>query len=166
MLIPLALLAATAAPLCPPRSLTITTDAADGDFNGMQHSGTYLVVTNRGRVACRVEGLPQVTLLDARGRALPAKRNVPVGMHPGPVVVPVTLAPGASARTGLRWVSGPVFDRNQTYTATRARVRIDGGTIAIALRATLNGEAGKPVGFDQPPLAPTPRPQPRRAAAS
>lgn len=166
MLIPLALLAAAAAPPCLPRSLAITTDAADGDFNGMQHSGTYLVVTNRSRVACRVEGLPQVTLLDARGRALPAKRNAPVGMHPGPVVVPVTLAPGASARTGLRWVSGPVYEHNRPYTAVRASVRIGGGTIRVPLRATLNGEAGKPVGFDQPPLTPTPRPAPRRAAAS
>lgn len=165
MLIALAL-AAAATPMCAPRDLSATTDAADADFNGMQHSGTYLVVANKGRRACRIEGLPKLTLLDARGRPLPARRNMPVGMHPGPVVMPVTLAPGASARTGIRWISGPVFEHNRTLTATRATLRVNDGTIRLPFHAAINAEAGKPGGFDQPPLQPTPRPAPRPAAAS
>lgn len=160
----LALAAAAAAPgsapapvpACAPRDVAVTTDARDGDFNGMSHSGTYLVVRNRGGHACTLPGLPRVTLRDARGRAIPAVRQAPAGMHPGPMVRPVTLAPGDARATGLRWVSGPVYDRNRCYDAASVAMAVGGGSAAGRLAGHLCGEAGKPVTFEQQVLGPLP----------
>ncbi|SEM50109.1 Protein of unknown function [Sphingomonas gellani] len=153
MLLLLAAAASAAVPTCPARALTVATDARDGDFNGMSHSGTYLVIRNIGRRTCSVPGLPVVTF--RRGaKALPAKRRPPVGMHPGPVIVPVRLAPGGQVATGLRWVSGPVYDRSRCWDATRVGVTIADRTLFAPASAHLCGPVGGAVAFDQPPLTP------------
>jgi len=99
MLALLALSALAAAPTpapapCRAESLALRTDAADGDFNGMSHGGTWLVVRNTGSTTCLLPGLPTVLFLDAKGQSLPIERKAPPGMHPGPVVIPVALKPG------------------------------------------------------------------------
>src|SRR3954464_10511918 len=83
-------------PPCSAQMLSVVTDARDGDFNGMSHGGTYLVLTNTSGQACTIPGLPTITMKDSRGIGLPVVRKAPVGMHPGPIVVPVRLEPGAS----------------------------------------------------------------------
>jgi hypothetical protein len=153
----LMLLAAMASiPACAGRDLAVSTDARDGDFNGMSHGGTLLIVRNQGRRACTVPGLPMVTLSDARGQALPAVRRAPAGMHPGPVVRPVTLRPGQRLGTGLRWVSGPVYDRSRCYDAASVSVAIGRAVVRASLRAHLCGPAAGPATFDQPVLASVP----------
>ena len=152
MLILLAAAAATV-PACTGRELALSTNPRDGDFNGMSHSGTYLVLRNTSRHACQVPGLPSVALRDAAGRALPLARRAPVGMHPGPVIRPVIIPAGGRVATGLRWVSGPVYDRNRKFDVRTATVSIAGRSLRTPLRATIYAQAGQPASFDQPPLA-------------
>lgn len=146
----LAVLLAAATPACTPTQLSITTGGNPGDFGGMSHSGTLLVVRNRSRRACSVPGLPPISFRDSAGHVVPIVRNAPVGMHPGPVVRPVRLAPGAVASTPLRWVSGAVYDRSRCYTT--ASVALAGRRAPLA--AHICGEAGRRVGIEQPPLRP------------
>lgn len=148
----LAAAASVSAPPCTAAQIRVSTDGRDGDFDGMSHGGTLLVLRNVGARACSVPGLPTVHFLDPRGRALPASRKAPIGMRPGPVVLPVTIAPGGRATTGLRWVSGPVFDHSRSIAASVIAVTIGGRQVRATASERLFGEAGRPVGFDQPPL--------------
>src|SRR5579871_2646166 len=100
------------APACRAARLRLSLDGRDGDFNGMSHSGTALVIRNRG-ADCTLPALPTIEWRDKRGRLLAAARKVPIGMHPGPVMLPVRLAAGHLATADLRWVSGPVFPQNR-----------------------------------------------------
>ena len=141
-----------AAPPCAPAAIRVTTGARDGDFSGMSHGGTLVILTNRGRFACSLPGLPTIALRDAHGRMLPAIRRAPVGMHPGPVVRPVILRPGERASTGIRWVSGPVYDASRCYDARSIRVRLGRGGVNAPLRAHLCGPGNAAPTFDQPVL--------------
>lgn len=142
---------ALTAPACAARQLTVSTDAQDGAFDGMSHSGTLLVVLNRSRRACSLPGLPTITLRDGRGRRLPITRRAPQGMHPGPVVRPVVLAPHAQASIALRWVSAPVYDNGRCYAVRAIAVTIAGATARSPLRAQVCGSGGAAT-FEQPAL--------------
>jgi len=147
-------------PPCSAQMVSVTTDAADGDFNGMSHSGTYIVLTNRSGKACIVPGLPVMSMKDANGVLLPVARQAPVGMHPGPIVVPVRLEAGASARASLRWVAGEVYDRSRCVDAARVELRIGNQIVGTGFSGRLCGEQGKPVAFEQSPLASTQKGRP------
>ena len=138
-------------PLCRAAQLRLTVDGRDGDFDGMSHSGTALSLRNRGP-DCTLAKLPVVELHDARGRVLPAVRQPPVGMHPGPVMIPVRLAAGHRATIELRWVSGPVYPANRSITAKSVGVRIGQTLVRAPLKAVLFGPLGHPVTFQQTPL--------------
>lgn len=139
-----------ALPACRPAQLRLSADGRDGEYAGMSHDGVELSIRNRGP-DCSLPALPLVTMLDRRGRVLAAVRRPPVGMHPGPVMVPVRLAAGHRASIVLRWVSGPVFDRSRSVNAASVRVRIGAGSLRVSLGATLFGEAGRTVTFEQSP---------------
>lgn len=141
-------------PACTARKVVLSIDSRDGDFNGMSHSGTYLVIRNTGRRACGLPGLPFVTFHGARGVLLPASRQSPVGMHPGPVIVPVTIPAHGRVATALRWVSGPVYDRNRRLVTRTVDVTIGGRTVRTPFRAAMFAPVGEPARFDQPPLVP------------
>jgi hypothetical protein len=64
---------------------------------------------------------------------------------------PVRLAAGHRASIVLRWVSGPVFDHSRSVAADSVSVRIGAGSIRAPLGATLFGEGGQRVTFDQSP---------------
>ena len=139
------------APPCAAAQLRLSTDGQDGAFDGMSHSGVELSIRNLGP-DCTLPALPKVVLLSRAGRPLPAVRQAPVGMHPGPVVMPVFVGAGHRAASDLRWVSGPVFDHNRSVRAASVTVRIGGGVLRAPLKAVLYGPTGKPVTFEQPPL--------------
>jgi hypothetical protein len=153
MPVPLLLFVAAAVTLPPCRvsQLHLSVDDRGGDFNGMSHAGTELSIRNTGQ-DCSLAALPTVQFRDRRGRVLAATRQAPIGMHPGPVVLPVRIAAGHRATTDLRWVSGPVFTNNRQLGAASISVRIGSGTIRAPLKATLFGDAAKGVTFEQPPL--------------
>ena len=147
------LLAGLSPPLPPCRldQLRVSLDGRNGNFNGMSHSGTELSIRNIG-TDCMIAALPKVQLRDARNRILPALRQVPRGMHPGPVIMPIRLAAGHRAAAEIRWIAGPVFPRSRSVRAVRISVKIGAGTLKAPLAATLYGAVGKPVTFEQTPL--------------
>lgn len=149
----LLLLAAPAPPTPPCRvdQLRLSVDGHAGDFNGMSHSGTELSIRNIG-ADCLLDALPRVQFRDARHRGLPAVRQIPRGMHPGPVMVPVRLAAGHRAATDIRWISGPVFPHSRNIRASTISVYIGAATLAVPIKATLYGPAGQPVTFAQRPF--------------
>ena len=119
---------AQSAPACTSSQISAATDAENGNFDGMSHSGTLLVLRNIGPTACSVAGFPQLTFMDAAGKALAIGREVPKGMHPGPVIVPVTVVPGAEVTATLRWVSGDVYSpRGECFAAASVSVKIGDG---------------------------------------
>jgi len=147
-------------PPCRAAQLRLIPQDTDGDLNGMSHSGTGFALVNRG-AACRLPALPQMVLRDARGKALPAARRAPVGMHPGPVMVPLRLEKGARAQGTLRWVSGPVYDNSRKLTAARLSVNIGKGWVSMPLKVDLYAPADQGASLDQPPLQLAGQGQPR-----
>ena len=148
-----ATIAKTAEPPSCKAQLWIGLDGEDGAFNGMSHSGVLLVVRNLGPNSCRTPGLPVLEMQDASGRPLAFARRAPLGMHPGPVVIPVSIAPGAQATSALHWVSGPVYPRNAC--ATPARIAVTTGPYTATLPwpgGQVCGPAGKPIPYDEPVL--------------
>jgi hypothetical protein len=138
-------------PACRAAQLRLSVDGRDGDFNGMSHSGTALSIRNLG-ADCTLAKLPVIELRDARGRVLPAVRQSPPGMHPGPVMIPVRLGAGQRATMDLRWTSGPVFPANRSVIAATVALRIGHALVRSPLKAVLFGPAGKTVTFQQTPL--------------
>lgn len=139
-------------PACAAAQLSLAFDGEGGAFDGMSHSGALMVVRNLGPAACRIEGLPAVSFHDAAGRPLDIVRQVPAGMHPGPVVLPVGIAADAEATAPLRWVSGDVFGGGRCRRVASARVVIVGAPLGAALSATMCSPAGRPARFEQPVL--------------
>lgn len=134
---------------CAASDVALRFDGADGSFNGMSHSGTYLILTNKGQHSCRVPRRPELTFVDKKGTVIAAEVNVPQGMHPGPVMTPVLLAPGASARSGLRWVSGAVYVRSKCADVAKATVRLDSGEVAAPLHGHMCGDASVGIHFEE-----------------
>ncbi|MEZ2347719.1 DUF4232 domain-containing protein [Terriglobus sp. RCC_193] len=139
---------------CTPQQIQLTFDTADGEFNGMSHSGSYLVLTNTGTQACTTPRRPQITWFDTNGTVIHAEPDTPKGMHPGPVLTPVTLAPGTSARSALRWVSGEVYDHNTCANVARGTVKLDHGEVSAPLQSRMCGDTTVGLRFEEPWLQP------------
>lgn len=138
-------------PECRPAQLRLSADGRDGAFNGMSHAGVRLTVRNVGP-DCLLPALPLVQLRDASGRVLPAARGAPVGMHPGPALVPVRLSGGHAASTDIRWVSAPVFPRSRSVRASTITLRLMGGIVRSPLRAVVFSQSGLSASFSQTPF--------------
>lgn len=140
---------ATNATPCTAREVTLKPGTGNGDFNGMSHSGTYLVLSNHSRTACSIPGLPQLTFLDANG---PVQTEGDLSgakfMHPGPQVLPIVLQPKQSITTGARWVSGPVFQDNLCYKLTGVILALRDSAAHMPLSGQMCGERSKGVHYD------------------
>ena len=137
---------------CRAQDLAIAFDGKDGEFDGMSHSGTLMSIRQRGTTTCLLPGIPSVSFSDAEGKPLPLARAVPPGMHPGPVVLPIKLAPGATVTTALRWVSGEVYDHSRCVVATRADMKIGTESVTQPFNGRFCGMDGQTIRFEQPVL--------------
>lgn len=137
---------------CLAGQLSVTTDSGNGEFDGMSHSGTQLVIRNTSSAACRVQSLPAVTMKGSSGEPLqvsvvpasnpfrgPMVNGKPVPMGHGPVVLPVTLQAGAQANSTLRWVSGEVYDHSVCVDVASASLSTADGSIDAPLAAHICG---------------------------
>lgn len=144
--------------LCTANQLTFSTDSEGGNFNGMSHSGTLAVLRNIGPAACRITPLPRLTFSDAAGKNLGATATIAGArfMHPGPVVLPIIVAPGAEITATLRWVSGEVYDKSVCIEPANLHARF--GTIELQAKtgAKICGDAGKPLTFEMSRFATDP----------
>jgi hypothetical protein len=136
---------------CQPSQLRLSLSGRDGDFNGMSHSGIEVSIRNLGP-ACTIPALPTIVFRNARGKALPASRRAPIGMHPGPVMVPVRLSAGHRVSSDLRWVSGAVYPHSRSIRVAAVTVSFGGAALRAPLKAVLYGASDKGVMFDQTPL--------------
>lgn len=140
-----AALASAHATPCTANQLSLAVDSEGGAFNGMSHSGTLLVLRNLGTTACTVAGFPELLFTDSANAALPIVRAIPRGMlrgmHPGPVVLPVTILPEAELTSRASWVSGEVYDHSQCLTPAALTVVIGGQRLTTPLTARICGPA-------------------------
>lgn len=153
--------------LCKASDLSLGTDAENGSFNGMSHGGTLLVLRNLSAAPCRVPLRPTITFMDG-AKPLDVKLSIPGSrfMHPGPVLVPVVVAPGAEVTSKLRWVSGEVYSHSVCVSPTAIAVKISDDTQQTAMAAHLCGETATGLSFEATPFAVDPtfpeRTQPAR----
>lgn len=134
---------------CSAGEVQLSFDGRDGEYTGMSHDGALMVLRNTSSRTCSVPKRPQLTFTDAAGKTVPLQVNIPRGMHPGPVLVPVTLAPGASAQSTLRWVVGPVYDKNTCVDAAQAAITLPGGKASTDLKMHVCGQTGSPIEFEE-----------------
>ena len=138
-------------PACQTSQMSVATDAENGSFNGMSHGGTLVVLRNLGPAACSLPQLLKITILDKNGHDLQVKATYPGGrgMHPGPVLLPLTIAAGAEATATLRWVSGPVFDHSVCVTAARMSVEMGDTKLQAAIAGTMCGNGPDEIHMEQ-----------------
>ncbi len=144
---------------CQANQLSLGTDAENGNFNGMSHSGTLLVLRNISPSVCRLQPFAQLSFQDSEHKAVPITisqqspfegpivngKRLPMG-H-GPVVIPILLASGAEATLTLRWVSGDVYDHGTCVTPTSLLLKIGNTTVQTAFDGHICGQDAAHVGI-------------------
>lgn len=137
-------------PPCRQAQLSLSVARDDQAKKAGSESGLEISIRNTGS-DCTLPALPKIEWLGRNGRVLPAVRRTPPGMHPGPVMLPVSLGGGHRAAVQLRWDARP----DATAATTRAaylRLSFD----AVALRAPVSSvlvrRRGSMTFFSQTPL--------------
>ncbi|WP_052409678.1 DUF4232 domain-containing protein [Paraburkholderia oxyphila] len=145
---------------CAPGQLELSLDDGGGEFTGMSHGGTYVVLRNLGATACRLPARPDVTFLDARDEALRASLQPIRGMNPGPVLLPVEIPAQARVRASLRWVTGEVFDDTQCIDPAFVRIGIGEGALTTPFHGHLCGSRAEGPLYQMVPFQPLQTTQP------
>ena len=111
-------------------------------------SGVVVSIRNLGR-DCVMPALPLLELRDVGGRPLQATRRVPLGMHPGPVVLPIMLSGGHRATFEVTWPYRPTRERRLRV----GSVTISFGTVSLCapVGTSIGAAPAVPFEFDQPP---------------
>ena len=145
--------------MCAADDLSLGTDDENGSFNGMSHSGTLLVLRNLSPTACRVPQRPDIRFLDDANKSLPVTLEIAGAkfMHPGPVLVPVVVAPEAEVTAKLRWVSGEVYDQSVCANPAALAVTVQGGKQQVPFKARICGDKTKSITFSATPFAVDPQ---------
>jgi hypothetical protein len=120
----------------------------------MSHDGALMEIRNTSLHTCRVPSRPEIAFTNAAGKPVAVQGKVPSGMHPGPVMMPLSLAPDATAQGTVRWVNGPVYDRNTCVDTTRAAITLADGTVSAELHAHICGQTGSSLEYEQDWLQP------------
>jgi hypothetical protein len=135
-------------PPCAANALSLGLDAEDGNFDAASHSGILVVVRNIGPTACQIPRLPSIAFLDAAGKTLDISAELaPVrGMHPGPVMLPLAIAPNAEATSTLTWISGQVFDHGVCLSPFQITVTVGGATLHAPFSGVICGQSATTIG--------------------
>jgi len=128
-------------PACEAGQLTLALDDGQGRFDGMSHSGVTVKITNHADAACSLPTRPRVRFEDSRRRPMRVSARALPGMHPGPVLLPLTVPAHASVASDLRWVSGDVYDDGACVTPAYLIVRTGAGELRAAFHGRLCGPA-------------------------
>jgi hypothetical protein len=111
---------ATAARLCLTSQLTASLGPGAGAAAG--HTYPFLVLTNKGTTECSVTGYPGVSFVgDGNGTQLGAAATREA---PGVPVIPLTLAPGASAHSQLSIATAANYDATTCRPKTADGLRV------------------------------------------
>lgn len=122
--------------VCRVSRLNATFDNKQGELDGMSQRGTFLVLRNGSAYSCQISMLPDLIFegKDRYDRPLMAQRRMARGMHPGPALMPVDVAPGASVAIKLHWVAGDVYDGHNCVTIKRAVLSLAGKGVEVPLK--------------------------------
>jgi len=138
---------------CSPGQLSLGLDDEGGNFAGMSHSGTLLVLRNLGPTVCSFPARPAIRFEDAQQHPIPVTLEYPVGMHPGPVLLPVAVPVGAELTSELRWVSADVYDGGSCLSPAFLTVTVGTDVMRVDFAGRqMCGPAGKPVNYSMTPL--------------
>lgn len=138
--------AATQDKTCRTADLSLHLNGGQGEFDGMSHSGTWLVFTNHGDAPCSLLRYPVIHLEDTQGRLL-AKGERKARVDPSQTVV---MAPHSTWRASLYWVSGDVYGRGRCVSPSRAVVLWGQNRLRVGFDGhTLCGPAQEMVSFEE-----------------
>jgi hypothetical protein len=137
---------------CSASQLSLGLDEEGGYFNGMSHSGTLLVLRNFGPRVCSVPAQPTLAFEDAQHHPLRVSLQTPVGMHPGPVILPVAIPVGAEVTSQMRWVSGDVYDGHNCVSPALVTIPLGADSLSVQFTGSLCGPAGLPPTYTMTPL--------------
>lgn len=141
---------------CKPADLSVHFDNGQGEFDGMSHSGAWVVLTNRSATRCAVPALPVVQFKDAQDHVLAIGK--PAQLSPNQQPSQKILKPYAQWRASMYWVSGNVYDGGQCVSPNHAVLKFPLGDVHVNFPArTLCGPAQTPLTFEQGQLQPVPR---------
>ncbi|QHC34194.1 DUF4232 domain-containing protein [Komagataeibacter xylinus] len=136
---------ATPVPDCKVRQMALGLDDGQGAFNGMMHSGAWLVVRNTGARACSVARMGPVSFEDGR------HHPVVVAWQQAVPASAMVLPAGGQMKTALRWVSGNVFDPGACMTPATVVLPLRHRRVRHAFAHALCGPAGQPPALEQQP---------------
>lgn len=112
---------------CNPDQITVSSPETRGA--GMGHNYRRAVIRNDSKLACYLEGVPQVVVLDGSGKIIPSKTegHVEVNMC-GEGSTRYLLKPGASAAV---WTDTASSNFDENFCGTRLRMTVNGksGTV-------------------------------------
>ena len=118
---------AMSTPRCTQTQVSVSFDNANGRFTGKTETGGLLVIRNFGEKPCSVLPKPEFHFEDSAGKPLGITWGAPKFMHPGPVMIPVVIPPGAEVTGMMRWAYGS-GDRSMKCMRTAVmEVVLDGG---------------------------------------
>lgn len=104
---------------CQGDDLSVSRNLDDGNQAGMNHDGSFLVVTNSSLQTCTIKGYLSLQLLDSKHQALHTTTDRgPTYFAADPGAHIVTLRPGQRASADLAYVNGgvgPARAVNPTY---------------------------------------------------
>ncbi|GAN99546.1 hypothetical protein Gxy13693_023_018 [Komagataeibacter xylinus NBRC 13693] len=138
---------------CMPRHTVMVLDDGQGEFDGMMHSGLWLVVRNTGTHACSLASVGPVSFEDAHHHPIPVGWRQTVGA-PGGV-----LDTGTQVATALRWVSGNAFDPGYCITPALLALPVHGGMLRQPFGRSLCAPSGAPPQLEQQSWRPWPERQ-------
>lgn len=128
---------------CSVSDLSFNIDDKNGYFNGMSQSGVLLVLRNIGSRACSVPARPILSFEDTKYRTLSISLQVPMGMHPGPVILPITIPVGARVTSQLHWISSDVYGNSNCISPAFISISIGERVLRAKFNGYLCGPAGK-----------------------
>lgn len=142
-------------PPCRSADIHLHFDRRNGLYDGMSQGGTSLVLYNAGKDTCRLPPLPVLEFSDAEHRPVVAERRTGRGMHPGPVLPPVSVVAGEGLQILLRWVTSDVFDGGNCIRPAFVSLSLDGGTLSVPFNRTMCAAKGQ-TGYYSQSLTGTP----------
>ncbi|WP_166669739.1 MliC family protein [Rhodanobacter sp. TND4FH1] len=142
--------------ICHASQLSLRLDGKDGEFNGMSHSGTMLIVRNNGATSCTIPALPVPRFVDANGQSLEIVAHAAIPAVPE--LPPLVLAPGASVESEMRWISGNVYDGGHCESPAQIALPLATEKISSAFTGHLCGAAGSASTYTLKPFRPMPPP--------
>ncbi len=128
---------------CVPAQLAFTLDAGNGRFDGMSHSGTALTLRNTGKQPCNIPARPMASFMGANRQ--PSAHVIPTPPAAGTgAAPPLTLAPGASVSSDMRWVSGDVYPGGHCESPAAVTLALGKHTISAPFAGHLCGAGAEP----------------------